>query len=153
LVVVGAALEARLLVIESARGRQHQDARAWRSARQDAGDLVAVGSRDVAVEYHDVVVVEVEQFQGGVAIACKVCGDGLEPKAVADGLRQKELVFDDQYPHSPTVAHGTYRERMRNDLRRRNIRRTVMETCLPTRCSPNPARRTPLGTGAGEPGP
>ena len=64
-----------------------------------SGDLVAGGAGDVAVEDREVVGVDAEQFQGGVAVAGDVGGDRLQPETVTDGFGQVGLVLHDQHAH------------------------------------------------------
>jgi hypothetical protein len=64
-------------------------------------DLVAGRAGDVAVEHHEVVGVDAEQFQGGLPVPGDVGGDRLQPQTVPDGLGQVRLVLHDQYTHGP----------------------------------------------------
>src|SRR5262249_32263655 len=63
------------------------------------GDLVARGSRDVAIEDGDVVAVDAQQLQRGVAVAGDVGRDRLQAQPVANGLGHVRLVLDDQHTH------------------------------------------------------
>ena len=77
------------------------------------GDLVAARAGDVAIEHRDVVAVDAQQLQPGVAIAGDVGGDRLQPQAVADRLRQAGFVLDDQHAHAPMLephVSPVYRE-------------------------------------------
>ena len=67
------------------------------------GDLVTGGPGDVAVEDGDVVGVDAQQLQSGVAVAGDVGGDRLQAQAVADGVRHVGLVLDDQHAHAPML--------------------------------------------------
>ena len=51
------------------------------------GDLVAGGAGDVAVEDGDVVGVDAQQFQRGVAVTGDVGRDRFQAQAIADGFR------------------------------------------------------------------
>ena len=82
-----------------------------------AGDLVAGGSGDVAVEDGDVVGVGAQQLQRRVTVPGDVGGDGLQAQPVTDGPGQQGLVLDDQHPHQAMLVSGTYRRRIR--IRRR----------------------------------
>jgi hypothetical protein len=66
--------------------------------------VVARRPRNVPVEHRDVVVVDRERLQCGVAVAGDVGRDRLEAQPVTDPLRQKRFVLDDQHAHT---AHGT----------------------------------------------
>ena len=96
-VVVGADLEPGRLVVETIGGREHEDRDAAARGDDPPGDLVAGGPGDVAVEHGDVVGVDAQQLERGVAVAGDVGGDRLEPQPVADGLGEVELVLDDQH--------------------------------------------------------
>jgi hypothetical protein len=65
-----------------------------------SGDLVAGGARDIAVEDGDVVGVDAEQSQGGLAVGGDVGGDRFQTEAIADGSCQIGLVLDDQHAHA-----------------------------------------------------
>ena len=64
------------------------------------GDLVAGGAGDVAVEDGDVVGVDAQQLQSGVAVAGDVGRDRFQAQPIADGLCHVGLVLDDQHTHS-----------------------------------------------------
>src|SRR5439155_13520203 len=99
-VVVGAYAEPGGLVVKPVGSRQHED-RHPATGRDDAcGDLVAGGSGNGSVEHGDVVGVEAQQLQSGVAVACDVCGDRFQAEAIADGFSHVWLVLDDQYAHA-----------------------------------------------------
>ena len=68
------------------------------------GDVVARGTRDVAVEDGDVVGVDAQQLQRGVAVTGDVGRDRFQPQPVADGLRHVGLVLDDQHTHAQTLT-------------------------------------------------
>src|SRR5207249_11691020 len=74
-VVVGAELEPGGLVVETVGGGQHQDRRAAAGGDDTFGDFVAGGSGNVSVEDGDVVGVDAQQLQGGVAVTGDVCRD------------------------------------------------------------------------------
>src|SRR5262249_229228 len=76
------------------------------TARSDdgPGDLVAARPRDVAVEHRDVVRVDAQQLQRGVAVAGDVGRDRFEPQAIADGVGQIGLVLDDQHTRARMVT-------------------------------------------------
>ena len=65
------------------------------------GDLVAGRPGDVAVEDGDVVGVDAQQLERGVAVAGDVGRDRFQPQAVADGFGHVGLVLDDQHTHAP----------------------------------------------------
>ena len=64
------------------------------------GDLVAGGPGNVAVEDGDVVGVDAQQFQRGVAVASDVGRDRCQAQPIADGLCHVGLVLDDQHTHA-----------------------------------------------------
>jgi len=74
-VVVGAELEPGGLVVEPVGGGEHEDRHAAAGGDDASGDLVAGGAGDVAVEDGDVVGVDAQQFQSGVAVTGDVGGD------------------------------------------------------------------------------
>ena len=102
-VVVGAELESDGLVVEAVGGGEHEDRHAAAGGDDALGDLVAGGPRDVPVEDGDVVGVEAQQLQGGVAVTGDVCRDRLQAQAVADGFRHVGLVLDEQHTHAPML--------------------------------------------------
>src|SRR5690606_35744941 len=65
-----------------------------------ARDLVARRTGDVAVEHRDVVRVDAQEFQRGVAVARDVGGDRLESQPVAYRLREERLVLHHQHTHA-----------------------------------------------------
>ena len=77
-VVVGAELEPGGLVVETVGSGQHEDRHATAGGDDAFGDLVARGPGDVAVEDGDVVGVDAQQSQSGVAVTCDVCCDRLQ---------------------------------------------------------------------------
>ena len=64
------------------------------------GDLVTGGPGDVAVEDGDVVGVDAQQLQSGVAVTGDVGRDRFQAQPIADGLRHVGLVLDDQHTHA-----------------------------------------------------
>ncbi len=74
-VVVGAELEPGGLVVEPVGSGEHDDRQAAARGDDAFGDLVARVAGDIAVEDGDVVGVDAQQRQGGVAIVCDVCRD------------------------------------------------------------------------------
>ncbi len=89
-------------------------------ATMRSGDLVAGGPGDVPVEDGDVVGVDAQQLQSGVAVACDVRRDRLQAQAVADRVRHVGLVLDEQHAHAPMLAAGAYRRRIENRIRAGN---------------------------------
>ena len=77
-VVVGAELEPGGLVVESVGSSEHQDRHAAARGDDVFGDLVAGGSGNVPVEDGDVVGVEAQQLQSGVAVTGDVRRDRLQ---------------------------------------------------------------------------
>lgn len=84
------------------------------------GDLVAGRPGDVAVQHGDVVGVDAQQLQGGVAVTRDVRRDRFEAQAVADGFCQIRFVLDDQHAHGSMLRVGTYRRRIENRIRAGN---------------------------------
>ena len=74
-VVVGAELEPGGLVIEPVGSGQHEDRHAAAGGDDVSGDLVTGRSGNVSIEDGDVVGVDVQQLQSGVAVACDVRRD------------------------------------------------------------------------------
>src|SRR5204863_4062502 len=64
------------------------------------GDLVAGRCGDVAVQDGDVVGVDAQQLQSGVAVTCDVGRDRFQAQAVADGFCHEGFVLDDQHTHT-----------------------------------------------------
>ena len=91
------------------------------------GDLVAGGPGDVAVEDGDVVGVDAQQLQSGVAVTGDVGRDRLQTQPVADGLCQKGFVLDDQYTHAadPTIRTISSAYRKPHTCRQRHAALTV----------------------------
>jgi hypothetical protein len=119
-VVVGAEFEPGGLVVEPVGSGEHED---WHAAARgdDAfGDLVTGGSGDVAVEDGDVVGVDAQQFQSGVAVTGDVCRDRVQTQPIADGFCHIGLVLDDQHTHAVMLRAGAYRRRIENRIRAGN---------------------------------
>ena len=74
-VVVGAELEAGGLVVETVGSGEHEDRHAAARGDDALGDLVAGRSGNVSVEDGDVVGVDAQQLQSGVAVTRDVCRD------------------------------------------------------------------------------
>ena len=119
-VVVGAELEPGGLVVEPVGGGEHEDRHAAAGGDDAFGDLVTGGPGDVAVEDGDVVGVDAQQLQGGVAVAGDVRRDRFQAQAVADGFRHVGLVLDDQHAHAPMLRAGAYRRHIENRIRAGN---------------------------------
>ena len=83
------------------------------------GDLVAGGTGDVAVEDGDVVGVDAQQLQGGVAVTGDVGRDRLEAQPITDGLRHVGLVLDDQHTHASILPSRRILPAYRNPHTRR----------------------------------
>ena len=79
-----------------------------------------VGPGNVPVEDGDVVGVDAQQLQRGVAVAGDVRRDRLQAQAVADGFRHVGLVLDDQHAHAPMLRAGAYRRHIENPIRAGN---------------------------------
>ena len=73
-------------------------------ATMRSGDLVAGGPGDVAVEDGDVVGVDGQQLQRGVAVARDVRRDRFQAQTVADGVRHVGLVLNEQHTHAPMLG-------------------------------------------------
>jgi hypothetical protein len=99
-VVVGAELEPGSFVVDPVGSGEHEDRGAAAGGDDSSGDLVARGAGDVAVEDREVVGVDAEQFQGGVAVAGDVGGDRFQPETVTDGFGHVGLVLHDQHAHT-----------------------------------------------------
>jgi hypothetical protein len=74
-VVVGAEPEPGGLVVETVGGREHEDRHAAAGGDDAFGDLVTGGPGDVSVEDGDVVGVDAQQLQSGVAVGGDVGRD------------------------------------------------------------------------------
>src|SRR4051794_19424770 len=74
-VVVGAELEPRGLVVETVGSGEHKDRHAAAGGDDAFGDLVTGRSGNVSVEDGDVVGVDAQQLQSGVAVTCDVGRD------------------------------------------------------------------------------
>src|SRR2546421_4766207 len=105
-VVVGADLEAGLLVIETVGSGEHQDRHATGGGDDAFCDLVTRRPWDVPVENGDVVRVEAQKIEGRDAVGSDVCGDRLQAEAVADGFRHQGLVLHDQHAHPPMLERA-----------------------------------------------
>ena len=62
-----------------------------------------VGPGNVSVEDGDVIGVDAQQLQSGVAVTGDVRRDRLQAQTIADGLRHVGLVLDDQHAHAPML--------------------------------------------------
>src|SRR5439155_23099675 len=102
-VVVGAELAPGCRVVETVGGGEHEDRRAAAGGDDAFGDLVTGGPGDVSVEDGDVVVVDAQQLQSGVAVTCDVCRDRLQAQAIADGFCHVGLILDEQHTHAPML--------------------------------------------------
>jgi hypothetical protein len=78
-VVVGTELEPGRLVVDAVGGGEHEDRDAAARGDDAPGDLVAGRAGDVAVDDRQVVGVDADQFQGGVAVTGDVGRDRLQP--------------------------------------------------------------------------
>ena len=74
-VVVGAELEPGGLVVETVGSGEHQNRHAAAGGDDAFGDLVTGRAGNVSVEDGDVVGVEAQQLQSGVAVTGDVCRD------------------------------------------------------------------------------
>src|SRR5262245_2823609 len=74
-VVVGAEPEPRGLVVEMVGGGEHEDRHAAAGGDDALGYLITGGSGNVSVEDGDVVGVDAQQLQSGVAVSCDVRRD------------------------------------------------------------------------------
>ncbi len=104
-VVVGAELEPRHLVVEATGRGEHQHAAAGVERVDPAAHLVAVHDRDVAVEHDGVVVVDGEALERRTPVVHGIRGDRLTAQAVADRLREIDLVFDHEHAHVNLGGH------------------------------------------------
>ena len=145
-VVVGAELEPAGLVVEPVGGGEHEDRHAAGGGDDASGDLVAGGPGDVAVEDGDVVGVDAQQLQRGVAVAGDVGGDRFQAQAVADGFRHVGLVLDDQHAHAAMLRVGAYRRHIENHIRAGNTPLTLTGRHDPHRTSTN---RNPISRKGG----
>jgi hypothetical protein len=76
----------------------------------------------VPVEDGDVVGVDAQQPESGIAVTGHVGGDGLQAQAFANGFCHVGLVLDDQHTHTQMMLRpGTYRPRIENVIRAGNI--------------------------------
>ena len=99
-VVVGAKLEPGGLVVDAVGSGEHQDRHAAAGGDDAFGDLVTGGAGDVSVEDGDVVAVDAQQLQGGLAVTGDVSRDRLQAQPVPNGLRHVGLVLDNQHAHA-----------------------------------------------------
>jgi hypothetical protein len=78
------------------------------------------GPRNVSVEDGDVVGVEAQQLQSGVAVTRDVSRDRFQAQAIADGFRHVGLVLNEQHTHAPDARAGVYRRHIENPIRAGN---------------------------------
>ena len=116
-VVVRAELEPGCLVVEPVRGGEHQDRHATAGGDDALGDLVAARPGNVSVEDGDVVGVDAQQPQSGVAVTCDVCRDRFQAQPVADRVRHQGLVLDDQHTHALMLRVRACRRHIENHIR------------------------------------
>jgi hypothetical protein len=103
-VVVGAHAQAGHPVLHAGGRGQHEDPARRVSGGQRTAHVVAVDSRQVAVEYHDVVVQQVELGQRARAVERDVHREPDVAQPVGQVAGQHPLVLDDQHPHRPSVS-------------------------------------------------
>ena len=96
------------------------------------------GPGDVAVEDGDVVGVDAQQLQGGVAVAGDVGRDRLQAQPVADGLGQVGLVLDDQHAHALDATSRRISSAYRKPHTRRQHRAALTGGMTRTRQSRGP---------------
>src|SRR5213078_848369 len=119
-VVVGAELEPGGLVVQPVGSGEHEDRHAAAGGDDTFGDLVTGGAGDVAVEDGDVVGVDAQQLQRGVAVTGDVGRDRFQAQPVADGLCHVGLVLDDQHTRAGMVTSCAYRWHIENHIRAGN---------------------------------
>ena len=121
-------------------------------ATMRSGDLVAGGSGNVAVEDGDVVGVDAQQLERGIAVSRDVCRDRFQAQAVADGFRHVGLVLDDQHthpsmlepPHIVGVSKTAYGLATARQLHwTRDLQGPSTSNAAPDSDSPDPRRRPP----------
>jgi uncharacterized protein YcbK (DUF882 family) len=88
-------------------------------ATMRSGDLVAGGPGDVAVQDGDVVGVDAQHLQSGVAVARDVGRDRFKAQAITDGLRHVGLVLDDQHANASRLTGGRISSAYRKPRTRR----------------------------------
>jgi hypothetical protein len=93
-----------VLVVETIGGGEHEDRHATAAGDDASGDLVTGGPGNVPVENGDVVRVEVQQLQRGVAVTGDVGRDRFQAEAIADGVGQIGLVLDEQHTHASRLG-------------------------------------------------
>ena len=71
-----------------------------------SGDLVARRARDIAVEDRDVVGVDAQQLQRGLAVTSDVGRDRLQAQPIADRLSHVGLVLNDQHTQARILPPG-----------------------------------------------
>src|SRR5262249_53092876 len=99
-VVIGAELEPGSLVVEPVGSSKHQERHAIAGRDETPGALVTRGAGNVAVEDDDLVGVDAQQLQSGVAVTGDVGRDRFQAQPIADGLGHVGLVLDDQHTHA-----------------------------------------------------
>ena len=119
-VVVGAELEPGSLVVEPVGRGEHEDRHAAAGRDDVLGDLVAGGSRDVAIEDGDVVGVHAQEFERDVAVTRDVRRNCFEAEAIADGFGHEGFVLNDQDTRAAMVRAGPYRRHIENHVRAGN---------------------------------
>src|SRR5262249_31802231 len=115
-----AELEPGGLVVETVGSGEHEDRRVA-AGRDDAfRDLVARRPGNVSVEDGDVVGVDAQELQSGVAVTCDICRDRFQTQAVADRVRHQGLVLDEQDTHAQMLRACAYRRHIENPKRAGN---------------------------------
>jgi len=84
-------------------GGEHQDPGVDAGVHEGRADLVAGDDRQVAVQHHDVVVVDRQPLERGVAVVGHVHGHRLSAQPLGDGVGQQPFVLDNQDAHRPIL--------------------------------------------------
>jgi len=105
-VVIGAEPKPRHPLGNGGGSGEHQDPSLDARVNQGGAHLVAGHDGQIAVEDHDVVVVDREAVQGSIAVIDDVHGHALATQPAGDGVGEQPLILDHQHSHSPIVARA-----------------------------------------------
>jgi hypothetical protein len=113
-VVIGAQAEPGDPLGDRARCGEHQDPRVSAGVDQGGADLVAGHDWQIAVQHHDVVVVDRQALKCLVTVVGHVHRHRLPPQPIGDGVREQPLILNHQHAHHPIMPGRRVRRALAN---------------------------------------